>query len=274
MRYVSVGTSVLFHLKLVAIVAGVGLLLGVVFGIVRPPIYTAEARLIVGQGSNLTNVAAAAGLEPAEEGFAADYSRLVTGLPSQDAKYGGTISASPIPNSTIIRIDSTSGSEKGAVAVASAGAKALLREVNGIDNGNKAALNALLSQYQSTQAAIAQYNRAASILQGEVASGGPNALSENVQLSQLEAKIDVAQLEANAEQAQYQATYSPVEAEESVVQITGATSYTGNDRLTYIEIGLVAGLFGGALLGVALAAFDDMKPNMLRKLRSTKAPNA
>ncbi len=270
--YVSIGTSVIFHLRLIVIVAGVGLLLGGLFGAVRSPIYSAEARLLVGQSANANSVGPATGLEPAEEALAADYSRLVTSsdVPRSASKDGGTVSASPIPNSTIIQINATSSSSSSAVAVATYAARALVRDVNKIDVGNKATLNALLSQYQSTQEAIAQYNREVTNLQAQIATGGPNVATENVELSQLQAKIDVAQLEANSEEAQYQATYSPVVTEESVVQVTGATVYVGNDRLTYLEIGLVAGFFGGALLGTAIAALDDMKPDLLRRLRSSK----
>lgn len=272
-RYISVGTSALTHLRLVVRVAGAGLVLGLLFAIVRPPVYSAEAPLIVGQGANLTNLAAAAGLEPAEESLAADYSRLVTapGFSGHVGKVDGSLTASPIPNSTIIQVDATASSKNGALALATHGADALVKVVDTINGGNKAALNSLLSQYQATQVAIAQYDQARSILQGEIAAGGPNVLSENVQLSQLEAQIDAAELEANAEQAQYQATYSPVQAEEATVQTAGPTVYKGTDRLTYLEIGIMAGLLGGLLIGIALAVLADMRPTLPRGLIKPKS---
>ncbi len=271
-QYVSVGTSVLSHLKLMAAVAGVGLILGLLFGAVRPPIYTAEAQLIVGRGADLTNLAADAGLEPTEESLAVEYSRLIVVADSSryTQRLGGALTASPIPSSTIIRVDATAASKSDAKALAAYGAKSLIDQVNSINNSNQAALNSLEASYGSTEAAIAQYNAAASTLQAEIATGGPNALSEETQLSQLEAKIDVAVVEANTEESQFEATDSPYNAASSVVQTTGPIVSTGSDRKEYLEIGLAAGLLGGALLGVAFAALVDIKPGLLRRSRRTR----
>ena len=151
------------------------------------------------------------------------------------------------------------------MALANYGANALVQEVSKIDAGNRTTEASLKSEYEATELAIAQYNRAVAVLQTDIAAGGPNVIADGTQLSQLQSQIAVSQLQANSEQAQYQAQYSPVESEESAIQIVGTSAYEGNDRLTFLEMGITGGIVGGAIIGAAVATIEDMKPRGLRK---------
>jgi len=274
--YVSLGRSTVNHLRLVITLSLVGLLLGALFGVLRPPRYSAEARLIVGKGVNITNEAAIAGLAPAEAQFAADYSRLISTQNTMNdvaaklgrrGSIGGSVTASPIPNSNFIRVDAKAGSQEGALAIANAGAAAIVNQVNLLDNENQSALNSLLEQYQQTQVLIGQYNQQRATLQAQIAAGGPATASLENQLIQLNSQINLQTLKANALQSQYQAQYSPVLQEEQVVTLAGLALPLGSDRKTFLEIGVAAGLLGGFIVGVALAAMSDM-----RRPRTSRRP--
>jgi hypothetical protein len=260
---------------MVALVAIVGLALGVAFGLVRPPVYTADARLIVGQGVNITDPSAVAGLAPAEASLASDYSRLIsTQSVIADAgaqlghpdSLGGTLDASPIPESDIIRVDGSAGSAAAAQALTNAGAKALVDEVNDIINANNQALNTDLAQYRSFESQISNDTAQEQADQNRLASPKADTASLQDQITTLKSDIDALQLEATAVDDDYTAQYSPVQEEEEVLRVSSPAAPTGNDKSEFLEIGVMAGLLGGALVGVAVAAVMEMLPTLRRRI--------
>jgi hypothetical protein len=262
--YVSVGRSAAAHLRLIIAVALAGFALGAIYGLVRPPTYNAESRLIVGKSITITNEAATAGLPAAAAQFASDYSRLAgtQAVDSDAAKrlgvksINGSISASPIPDSPVIRVDSTAPSQAGANNLANAGAQAIIDQVNLINQTNQADLNTLITSYNQIEYQLQQETYTENTLQAELDAGNSAVQS---QLSKAKAAVVTDNLEADAVASQYDDQYSPVQADAQVVTLMSGATPGGSDKLDYLGIGIVGGFFGGIILGVALAALIDLR---------------
>jgi hypothetical protein len=270
--YVSLGQTSLVHWKLIAVVAAFGLLLGVAFGVKRPPKFSAEARLIVGKNLTITNIAAAAGLPAAEETFAAEYARLVSteSVTTQVAKllkvpsYTGTMSATPIANSNIVRLDTTAATEAAALAQANAGSAALLDVVNQINQASQQTTSQLLDQYNTLQEDIQTQENNVANVQAQLNITTSNAGNQSTIAAlrakevPLNAKISTDELQASAVEAQYQAQYSPVASAAEVIGSAGPALSAGSDKKKFLEIGAVGGIVAGAVIGLAMAATIDL----------------
>ena len=118
--YESIGRSALHHPVLVGVIAVIGLLVGTAIGYKHPATYTADAQLIVGRAASLAQDQIP-GLAVAEQELAADYARLGSStnvISAAEAKLHvdslpGTLSASPIAQSSIVDVQATSSSEAG-----------------------------------------------------------------------------------------------------------------------------------------------------------------
>jgi hypothetical protein len=264
--YVSLGRSAAAHLRLIIALAVLGLAVGSVYGLVRSPNYSAEARLIVGKSITITNEAATAGLPAAAAQFASDYSRLA-GTEAVDADAAkrlgekvlkGGLTASPIPDSPIIRVDATASSQAGAVALANAGAQAIIDQVNAINQTNQYNLSALAQTFKQDEFQLYQDTQTEQNLEAQLSAGGGDSALQT-QLDEVKSQVAEDQLQANAAQTQYDDQYSPVQSDAQVVTLASGAAPTGSDRLSYLEIGVVAGLFGGIILGIALGALIDLR---------------
>ena len=266
-NYVSLGRSAAAHLFLIMAVAVLGLVLGGAYGLTRPPVYGAEARLLVGKSVTITNEAAAAGIAPAEENFAATYSRLADSeavTSDVEAKLkrsslGGGLSASPIPNSPVIRVDATASSQSHAVALANAGAQAIIDQVNAINQTNQATLNSLYTAYVQVETKLEADSALAGSLQAQLNAVNGNSPALQAQLNKAKADENGDIMQANALQGQYNNQYSPVQADAAVVTLISNAGATGSDKSKYLALGLTGGLFGGIIVGIALAALIDLR---------------
>jgi hypothetical protein len=282
--YESPGRSAVLHLRLVVAMAVIGLVVGGAIGFVRAPIYKGQARLFVGKTLSLNNTAAIAGFPQAAAQIASDYARLVnTSTVTADAAkrlghpnaLGGSLSATPIPNSPIIEVDSTASTRQGAVALADAGAASLVDAVNQINQEALSQVTALEQSYANDETQIGQLNNELSAAQTLLANltkiPAPSAAEQQQitsvqnQINQDYTNIQVANLRAGADSAQYQAQVSSLQGEEQVINRIGGASYTGNDRKTYLEIGLIAGLIAGLVVGVAVASLTDFRRTRLSR---------
>src|SRR4051794_9927341 len=162
--YVSVGRSARSHWRLVATIAVLGLALGLVVGLLRPPTYSAQAKLVVGKSIQLNNLAATPGLALASQQLASDYSRLVSThavldetarrLGRTPGDLGGRVSASPIPQSPVIILEAHAAHADDALALANAGAGALVRAVNRLNQKQLQSAQLLLDQYRQADDAL------------------------------------------------------------------------------------------------------------------------
>jgi hypothetical protein len=268
--YVSVGRSTRAHWRLVALVALAGMAIGLVVGLLRPPTYKAEARLVVGKTIQLSNLAATPGLALASQQLASDYSRLVSThavldetanrLGRQPGDLGGRVSASPIPQSPVIRLEAHAAHADDALALADAGAGALVQAVNTLNQRQLQSAQELLDQYRQADDALLRDQQTLKSLQDRLTREGPDApqaLQDQVLAAQT--AVDADQLNLNALANDYEGAISPGQLNEQVVQRVGKADPAGNDRTTFLQIALLVGLVGGALAGVALATVIDAR---------------
>ncbi len=293
--YISPGRSTANHVIVVLTLTLVGLVLGAAAAVVKSPVYKAQSRLVVGKTVDLTNQAAVAGLPSAESQIAANYSRLVgTSTVNQDIvkrlghPAAGSVTASPVSGSAVILIEATGATQAEASALSVAGSQALVDAVNSVNQQTAAANNALLAQYQSEaqiqeqdQLTVATLQQQQTTLQNQITAltgqttAGPakSVAAAQAQLpvvqQQLQglmpqlaaalARVDTDKVKTSALQAQYAAAYNPNQDINDVVSPLGTTALIGSNRRSNLEIGVIAGIVGGFVVGVAAASLVDIR---------------
>jgi uncharacterized protein involved in exopolysaccharide biosynthesis len=120
------------------------LLLGLVAGLVRAPVHTAESRLAIARISVSTQ--ALPGFAAGVQDLAVTYSRLATAdevtaeaaelLRVDPADLEGRVTSSPIPQSPLFRIEATGGTADEAIATANAAGEALSGYVSRLNSQN------------------------------------------------------------------------------------------------------------------------------------------
>ena len=137
------------------LLVAIGLVAGAVAGYEHPVTYTAQAKLFVGRTSGLAEDEVP-GLAVAVQGLAADYARLITATNVVSAteanlrttKLPGTLTASPVPESSVINVTASTSSEASALALANAGAGALTKVVTQVTDDGEAQLQPILRELQ------------------------------------------------------------------------------------------------------------------------------
>lgn len=118
------------HWLAALLIMGLGTGSGVALGATRPVTYTAEARVAVGAGDLSTG--AIAGFPLAAKELASNYARWINdqGL-RNDQTEGVTMAASPIPESSIIRVEGTGTNLAAVTKATEATANELVKAANG-----------------------------------------------------------------------------------------------------------------------------------------------
>jgi capsular polysaccharide biosynthesis protein len=227
--------------------------LGVALGLQRQPTYTATAEDVVQALS--PSVAQLPGAIQAAQDLASNQSRLIDseGIAGPLARQLGTsagviendLSATPVPNSTVIKIEAQSSRAGAAVALANAAAAQFARYVNA-QVQDDATAGTVLKQYQAASAA---YVRAVAAKQGVGRAGAPSSQTAVVQTT---AAVDAAQVRKQALSAQYQSLVQSQATAPKVVPFVTARDVS-SDRRSRLEIYVFAGVVGGLLIGAALA---------------------
>jgi capsular polysaccharide biosynthesis protein len=264
--YVAPGRSALVHWRLVALLCGVGLVVGVLYGFVRHPTYTSTADLYVGKTLSLSNTAAIAGLSSAASQIAEDYAQLISTAPVtagaekllHRSSLGGSLSASVITNTPEILVTASGHSAALAVALAAAGAASLRSDVTTLNADNASTVNSLAQTYAADEAAIANEQTRLASLQSQASANGGGSAALQSQIAQLERTISLETLQAQTVESQYSDQVSPYSSEEQVLQTLGPPRSATSDRSRAMEIGGVGGLFIGLLLGVGIASYEDL----------------
>ncbi len=275
----SLGRSALSHSVLVAAAALLGLAAGAGAGFEHAPTYTAQAQLIVGRTSELAENQIP-GLASAVQGLASNYARLITSssvVTDTESKLHstslpGSLSASPVPNSSIINVLASSPTQAQALSLANAGAEALVTVVTQVTNDDAAQLEPLIASYQqadsATEKATAEagfYQTELNNLVGKIGNDSPTAGQQaeeqtlNTKIAQWETQADLSRLQADAYMNQYNAALPPLQSQQEMVQEVGTAVYNGSNRKAYIEAGGLVGLVGGLVVGMAGAALIDTR---------------
>jgi len=275
----SLGRSALSHSLLVAAAALLGLAAGVGAGYEHPPSYTAQVQLIVGRTSELAENQIP-GLAAAVQGLASNYARLITSSSVvsdtesnlHSTSLPGSLTASPVAQSSVINVLASSSTEAQALSLANAGAAALVTVVTQVTNDGVAQLEPLIASYQKADSAVEKasaegnfYQTELNNLVGKVGNNAPTAAQQakeqalNAKIAQWETDADLSRLQANAYIDQYNSALPPLQEQQEMVQQVGTAVYNGSNRKAYIEAGGLAGLVGGLVVGLAGAALIDTR---------------
>lgn len=230
---------------------------GIFIGLHRAPQYTAEARLTVGRLD--VDPASLATFASATQSLASAYSRAVeapavldpvarrTGLTPDQVR--GGVSASPVPESPVIRVQATRDSEDSAVAVANATSDALVRYTTTL-NRTDGDSRRLLAQYRAAalERSTLERRRDRLVRRDGV---GRNSVSRSA-LNRADADLETAKLRAGSLAAAFQASEQGLGSSKLVDVLTSATG-ASSDRSSKLQLLALAGGLAGLLVGLALA---------------------
>jgi capsular polysaccharide biosynthesis protein len=233
--------------------------LGAVVGVLASNTYTAIAQLVV-QPLAPTISQLPAAVQSAED-QATNESRLIhsSGVIAPLAQEFNTtptsianhISATPIPESTVIRLEAEASSAHAAIALANAAAATFSHYLNA-ELQSTTESGAVFRRYEAAAAVLDQTRNAKLAL--EAKHVGLNGL---VRVS---AAIAAAQLRANALSARYQSTIQALATAPAVKSFDSATTASSN-RASLIETYALGGLIVGLLIGAAMALALANRPN-------------
>lgn len=269
-RRVAPSTAVVARPLLTLLPALLLLIPAVGLALTRPPTYTAEARMLVG-GFNV-EAAAVPGFVEASRTLAQTYSRLVStraivervaenlDIEIEDAE--GNVSATAVPESSIIVIEGRADDPETAVRFAAAAADAL--ESYEAESAGASDPADLLDEYGDASLALNAAVNRRDVLQAtydaRVAAGLATS-SDLEAVSAAEAEADRARLEAE--------TLAAIYGEQRGRRVSGnldlvaPASATGNDRRANLQIAIATSVLLGGVAGVALVtlvANRDRRP--------------
>lgn len=243
------------HWPLIAIVVLISLLLSMILTwLLRPPVYTAEARLAVGSGQmTALNIP---GYPTASEAMASNYARWVNhqGVQGELAPEGTIeLSASPIVDSNVLRVEATSLDPQVAVAAADEAADLLMQGVNQVaDFNNPEALIAeirdqvapLLVARQEARDAESAYN---DLLDSDASPAQVSTAFDTLVAAQQE--LVTLELEQDGRRDRFRSLTSSRSTEANLVEVSPA-QIVGDDRASTIQ----RNTFLAALAGLGIAA--------------------
>lgn len=254
---VAVQDAVRRNLPLVVGPALLFVLFAVVIGMVRTPVYTAQAQLNVGDTA-LPNTSVSQAAQ-GNQLLASIYSRLITAeqvttaaaatLNVEPSTIEGALSASPIPESSVIRVEATGPDGQGAVDVANAGSAALIQHVASI-NSDRTRSDQLLREFEES---VKRATDAQALLDQRRATfeASPTGANETA-LTNAGAAFERAKLERDALDDSYRESRAGQVSDRDIQTVTSATGAT-SDRSSVLQRLVFIGLLGGLGAGVALA---------------------
>ena len=227
------------------------------------PRYKAESRLLVGSAQTV-DTQALQSFQVATQQLAATNSRLITSdqvLSAIAAKthisrddVQNSVQASPIPETSIIRVEAEAGSESVAVQLADAAAGSLATAVTTTGDNS----SSLLSDYQKASTAYAgvvaaRDQQQTAVNQAIAANRNPATITALQQtLTTLQGQVSTAKLKLDSLQQAYAASQRGVL---NTVDVIERARSTGNDRVHKLELNLVIGLFVGLIVAVAASTY-------------------
>jgi hypothetical protein len=235
----------------------------VYLGVERDPEYTAKARVNVGRTDvpayTLQNVVIG------NQAIAASYSRVVGTEPvtTRAGRISGVgageaqdrLSASPVPQSTLIQVEATGMNERDAVALANAGAESLIRYVQKTER--QGGSRELLNRYRVAQRRVSQLERRVQTL----STGKKN----RNKLQDAQVDLDAARLTAQNAANTYRLNEGASPASASLTLIAPAAD-ADSDYREKLEQLILLGVVGGLVIGLGLALLRANR-RALRSLR-------
>jgi hypothetical protein len=271
-------TLVRWPLALVLVLIGTGA--GVGLATRAPTTYTAETRLAVGSAD--ISAQAVPGFALASSQLASNYARFVTAdvvlakVPPADAARISAVSASPIPDSNVIRIEASASSEASAVLAAKTSATLLVAQVAAATVNTTP--DSVLSDYAKISAQVATLQQQQGDLQSQLGAVRGNATSGTRtpsaretdlvdQLQALNAKLYLLEIQQSALGGKYQTLVNAPTSQTSlsIVQPAGPSTDDHRSRLERYGLG---GLVLGGMLALVLATGLERRSARRRRRRA------
>ncbi|HSR94750.1 MAG TPA: hypothetical protein VLK56_07765 [Solirubrobacterales bacterium] len=256
LEQVGVLEAMRWHWQLVLIPAVLLLGVGLALGLLRAPTYTATANLSVDFGAQ--NPSSLSGSVTAAQALTDSYSRAVFATPVVDqvadktgapaSEVAERVSASPIPDSTVIKVSGEAGSEEAAVKLANVSATALTRYV-GTLNGTRNGTTPVLAQFRQAESVYQDRLAHQEELTGQ-ADANPSDEAAAQELKRARVKTQVALLKKNSVGELFEASQQAYVAPLSFLSAATAAS---SDRLARLQLFAFIGLIAGLAIGAALA---------------------
>jgi hypothetical protein len=230
---------------------------GVAIGIRREPVYTAEARLNVGNVD--VSSQALPGYVVATQSLAASYSRAIVSqevvrpvaasLRRSEVDVASHVSASPVPESSVIRVEATGPDSLTAVTLVNAASKSLARYVGGLNPAGGVS-DRVLAQYRQGELDVAKADQRHRQLARRYVSKPTGDL--RAALREAAATLSAAKLKVEALGVRYQDIEQNRPMDNFVQTLTTATT-AASDRNSALAIRAFTGAVAGLLLGAALS---------------------
>lgn len=283
----------ILHPLLVLVTCGVVTATSIDVASDRPVLYTAEATLVVGRIDVPGN--AVPGYVQANNTLAGTYSRFVgsdahldemaflTGVEPEELLRLGSIEASNIEQSGIIRVRAESSDERNAVQLADIASSALTVLVSGVNDPSIDG-NDLFAEHAEASASLATAQADVDELQRDLAfflnadpelepsDGITNA--ENAAVTEellLNARADFTQqqLRVTTLASLYLESQRP-RADGELIRVLTAAGSVGSNESAQVRLGAVTGALGGLALGVGLAWIATNAPALIALRRELK----
>lgn len=260
----SVVRAMLWNWWIVVVSVVVFVAIGAGIALLRTPVYTATSRLVVGR-IDITAPGALSGYAVATQSLATGYSRTVsarpvavrvaakTGISVKDVQ--SHVTATPIPESPVFRVEATSPDADQAVELANASSRALIRYAAklGQDNPDSRRL------YVAYRGAIV--HRRVAKRQLAIATAGaathPSPADEEEVDSAL-SEVEAASLRVAALGKAYTASVQSQAATQLIQVVSPATEASSDRRSTFMIFAFV-GFVVGLLVGAALAYVRELR---------------
>jgi Mrp family chromosome partitioning ATPase/capsular polysaccharide biosynthesis protein len=232
----------------VFLAAGVGL------GVARHPVYTATTRMYVQVPAS--DPAALFSLTDAAAGLASAYSRAVDAtavvsavardLSSDPAAVAGRTSATPVPDSPVVKVSAQASTSAAAVSLANTTANELRRYISGLNESDAASQAALAAFSEATRSVTRAQARIRSVT--KVLNVSP--AWAKAQLENARAALEVALLRRDAARARYSTLQT---GQQPTLQTLRTAAIATSDHRSKLELFIFVGLVAGAVAGAALA---------------------
>jgi asparagine synthase (glutamine-hydrolysing) len=241
-------------LVVIPVVLLVGLAVALAF--IRPPVYTATTSLSIDFGAE--SPSSLPGSVSAAQALSDSYARAIqaTSVVDEIARRTGYspeeipdhVSASPIPDSTIVRVTGTADSGEAATSVANIAGTSLVRYIGAL-NGSRTGSQPVLAQFR--RAEVLYQNRLDHQLElADAAAAEPADEAVQLELKRARVQTQVALLQKQSLASVYgtsqQAYVAPL------TFLNRATS-SSSDRIAKLEFFVFVGLIAGLAIGAALA---------------------
>lgn len=223
-----------------------------IIGLVRDPHYTSQARVSVGR----VDVPAYTlqGVVVGNSTLAAGYARAITAQPVvaaaaqatqlSEAKVRSRLEASPVPGSTLIRVDAEGDSAAGALELANAGAKGLIAYIEQLERDQQQ--TGLLAEYRKSRGLVDEARERFTQLQ--------EADDEDTsRVRQARVDLELARLKTSGLKNRVRFDTAGESGLASVLQLLAPAAEADSDRSSILQRLILIAVAAGAVLGAGLS---------------------